>query len=134
MCNRNATLTTSALYEWGCLEPRLYTLKLCCSLDFLAPNRYEIDLSNEILKFDFGQGAAKIPEVKVEVWKKNLPTRPAVRARVRTRPLGRYFFWPPTLTSDIFAAPWPKSMFSTSFERSTSYLFGAQSPRRLNEF
>ena len=22
------------------------------------------------------------------------------------------FFWPPTLTSDIFAAPWPKSLFS----------------------
>ena len=27
----------------------------------------EIDLSNEVLNFDFGQGAAKIPEVKVEV-------------------------------------------------------------------
>ena len=34
------------------------------------PNRYEIDLSNEVLNIDFVQGAAKIPEVKVGVWKK----------------------------------------------------------------
>ena len=47
---------------------------------------------------------------------------------------GRYFFCPPTLTSDIFAVPWPKSIFSTSFERSISYLFGDQSPRLLNDF
>ena len=40
---------------------------VCCGRSFLAPNRYEIDLSNEVLNFDFGQGAAKIPEVKVEV-------------------------------------------------------------------
>ena len=34
------------------------------------------------------------------------------------------FFQPLTLTSDIFATPSPKPMFTTSFERSTSYLFG----------
>ena len=37
--------------------------------EFLAPNRYEIDLSNEVLKIYFGQGAAKISEVKVGVKK-----------------------------------------------------------------
>ena len=31
----------------------------------MAPNRYEVDLSNEILNIDFGQGAVKISEVKV---------------------------------------------------------------------
>ena len=31
------------------------------ALGFLSPNRYEIDLSNEVLNIDFGQGAAKIP-------------------------------------------------------------------------
>ena len=31
-----------------------------------APNKYEVDLSNEVLYIDFGQEAAKISEVKVE--------------------------------------------------------------------
>ena len=34
---------------------------------------YEIDLSNEILNINFGQGAAKISEVKVRGRKKYLP-------------------------------------------------------------
>ena len=45
--------------------------------------------SNE--NIDFGQGAAKISEVKVGVRKKYLPTRSTTGAWVRTRPLGRYF-------------------------------------------
>ena len=59
---------------------------------FLSPNRYEIDLSNEVLNIDFGQEAAKISEVKVGVRKKYLPTQSTAGAWVRTRPLGRYFF------------------------------------------
>ena len=39
-------------------------------------NRYKIDLSNEVLNIDFGQGAAKIPDVKLGVWKKHLPNGP----------------------------------------------------------
>ena len=31
----------------------------------MAPNRYELDLSNEVLIIHFGQGAVKISEVKV---------------------------------------------------------------------
>ena len=54
------------------------------------PNRYVINLSNEVLNLDFGQGTAKISEVKIGVLKKYLPTRPTLGA--------------PTLTSDIFAA------------------------------
>ena len=39
---------------------------MCCNdLGLLAPNRYEVDLSNEVLNIDFGQGAAKISKVKV---------------------------------------------------------------------
>ena len=45
-------------------------------MDFLSPIRYEIDLSNEVLNIEFGQGAAKIPEVKVGVQKKYLPNGP----------------------------------------------------------
>ena len=41
---------------------------------------------------------------------------------------------PPTLNSDVFAAPRQKSMFSTSFERSIIYLFGDISPRLWHDF
>ena len=40
------------------------------SLGLWSPNRYEIDLSYEVLNIDFGQGAAKISEVKVRGQKK----------------------------------------------------------------
>ena len=109
-------------------------LKVVQMLWYLVPNRYEIDLSYEVLNIDFGQGASKIPEVKVGVRKKYLPTRLTPGTWVRTGPFGRYFFRTPTLTSGIFAAPRPKSMFSTSFERSISYLFGGQSSKLLNDF
>ena len=70
-----------------------------------TPNKYEVDLSNEVLNIDFGQGPAKISEVKVGRRKKYLPTRPTPRRWVRTRLIGGYFFRSPTLISDIFAAP-----------------------------
>ena len=62
-------------------------------------------ISNEVQNIAFGQGAAKISEVKVGERKKYLPS-----GRVRTRApavgrVGRYFFHPPTLTPGIFAAP-----------------------------
>ena len=65
------------------------------------------DLLNEVLKIDISYEAAKLLDVKVGVSQ-----------------VGRYFFQPPTLTSDILAASQQKSMFSTSFKRSISYLFG----------
>ena len=42
-------------------------------LGLLAPNRYVMDLSNEVLYIDFGRGATKKSEVKVEGRKKYLP-------------------------------------------------------------
>ena len=74
-------------------------------LGLLAPNEYEINLSNEILNIDFGQGASKISEVQIGVWKKYLPTRLTMEQWVRTGPIGRYFFRTLTLTSGIFADP-----------------------------
>ena len=41
-----------------------------------------MDLLNEVLNIDFGQGAAKILEVKIGVRKKYLPTRLTPGARV----------------------------------------------------
>ena len=38
----------------------------CHGLGLLAPNRYEVDLSSEVLNVGFGPEAAKISEVKVE--------------------------------------------------------------------
>ena len=77
----------------------------CYGLGLVATNRYEIDLSNEILNFDFGQEGAKISEVKVRGRKKNLPISP-VRTHVPgVSRVGRYFFQTPDLTSGIFGAP-----------------------------
>ena len=78
------------------------------------------DLSNEVINNNFGPGATKMSEVKVRGWKEYLPTWLTPGAWVKTGLIGRCFFWPPTLTSNVFAAPWPKSMFSTSFERCNS--------------
>ena len=44
------------------------------------------------------------------------------------------FFRPPTLTSDIFAALWSTRTYSTSFERSNSYLFKEWKPRPWHDF
>ena len=64
-----------------------------------------MDLSYEEVNIDFGQEAAKKSEVKVGGQKEYLPS-----GRVRTHApwvgrMGRYFYLPPTLTSNIFAAP-----------------------------
>ena len=40
------------------------------SLGFKSRNRYEMDLSYEVLKIDIGQGATEISEVKVGGQKK----------------------------------------------------------------
>ena len=59
--------------------------------------------------------------IRGQSWKskKYLPTCPVWTDAPRVSWVGRYFFRTTILTSDIFAASWPKSMFSTSFERST---------------
>ena len=46
-------------------------LKLFHGLELLPPKTSEIDLSNEVLNFNFGQGAAKISKVKVGGRRKN---------------------------------------------------------------
>ena len=43
------------------------------SLALWPPNRYEVDLLNEVLDINFGQGAARISDVKVVGQKKYLP-------------------------------------------------------------
>ena len=82
-----------------------HSSKLYYDLGLLIPNRYEIDLSNEVLNIDFGQGAAKIPKVKVGVWKKYLPISLVRTHGPRVSQVGRYFFQTPALTSGIFEAP-----------------------------
>ena len=77
----------------------------CTLQDKWLPNRYEIDLSYEILDIGFEQGAAKISEVKAGGQKKYLPISPARTRAPGVGRVGRYFFRTPTLTSDIFAAP-----------------------------
>ena len=72
-------------------------------MGFGLENRYEIDLLNEVINIDFGQGTTKILEVKVGGRKKYLPTQqPHAPGDAR---ISRYFHQPPNLTFDIFAAP-----------------------------
>ena len=104
------------------LKPRLHTLKVLPCLELLFPNRNVMDLSNEVLNIDFDQEPAKIQEVKFRGKKKYLPISLVRTHASGVSRVGRYFFRSPALTSDISAAPWPKSMFSTSFEISISYL------------
>ena len=68
-------------------------------------NRYESDLSIEVLNIDFGQWVAWISKVKVGSWKKSAGSAPAV---VSNPTKSAIMLRPQTLTSDIFAAPWPK--------------------------
>ena len=103
--NQNRRLLNKPYWNRGTLSQDYTHKKSFKSLGLCPPNRYEIDLSNEVLNIDFGQGAAKIPEVKSGVRKKYLPTWLTLGTRVRTGPLGRYFFQTLTLTSGIFAAP-----------------------------
>ena len=56
------------------------------SLWLLSPNRYEIDLSNEVLNIDFGQEATKISKVKVRGRIKYLPIFPV---RIHVPGVGR---------------------------------------------
>ena len=74
-----------------------------------------MDLSNEVLNNDFGQGAAKISEVKVGGRKKITNSAQFEPMLLESAELADIFFLPLTLTTDIFSAPLPKSMFSTSF-------------------
>ena len=61
-------------------------------LELLAPKKNEIDLSNEVLNFDFGQGAAKISEVKVGGRGKYLLTRPVQTDALGSAKLANIFF------------------------------------------
>ena len=76
-------------------------------MNFSLRNRYEIDLSNEVLDIYFGQGAAKISEVKVGGQKKYQPTQPTPGASVRTELVVKYFF--STSNFDLFLQPLDKN-------------------------
>ena len=64
----------------------------CHRLGLLAPNGYEVDLSNEILNIDFGQGGAKISDVKVGGRKKYLPSSQVQTHAPAVGCVGRFFF------------------------------------------
>ena len=74
------------------------------SLGLQSPRRYEIELSYEVLNIDFGQGAAKISDVKVGGQKKFLPSGPVRTRFARAGPSAEFFFKPPTLMAGSFAS------------------------------
>ena len=62
-------------------------------------NKKGLDLSKQVLWVSVGQRAADLWAVKVGGQQKILPICPARTKGVRTGPLGRIFFKPPTLTA-----------------------------------
>ena len=87
-------------------------------LDRVWVNKGGLDLSKEVLWVFVGQRTAELPAIKVGGLKKILPNGPARVIRVRTGPLGRIFFKPPTLMAGSSAVLWPTKTHSTSLERS----------------
>ena len=79
-------------------------------------------LSNEVLYILVSQEVAKIFEVKVGGGKGNSQLGQLELDAPGAGRTGRFFYRPPTLTFDIFAASWLTRLYSTSFERSDSYL------------
>ena len=87
-------------------------------LDRVWVNKAGFDLSKEVLWVFVGQRTAELPAIKVGGLKKILPNGPARVIRVRTGPLGRIFFKPPTLMAGSSAVLWSTKTHSTSLERS----------------
>ena len=87
-------------------------------LDRFWVNKGSLDLSKEVLWVFVGQRTAELPAIKVGGLKKILPNGLARVIRVRTRPLGRIFFKPPTLMAGSSAVLWSTKTHSTSLERS----------------
>ena len=87
-------------------------------LDIVWVNKGGLDLSKEVLWVSVGQRAPELQAVKVGGQQKILPTGPVRAKRVRTGPLGRIFFKPPTLMAGSSAVLWPTKTHSTSLERS----------------
>ena len=58
--------------NWVPSNKNMLSLKSCYDNNHLTPDRYESDLSNEVLHLLEGQDAAKILEIKVG-GKKNVP-------------------------------------------------------------
>ena len=81
-----------------------------------------LDLSKEVMWVSVGQRAAELPAIKVGGQKKILPNSPARVIWVRTGPLGRIFFKPPTLMAGSSVALWPTKNHSSSLERSKTPL------------
>ena len=92
-------------------------------------------LSSEVLNIDYDQGTAEISKDKVGGRKNIRRFSPGCRDASVSKPAkSAIIFRPSTLTSIFFAAPSSKSMISTSFERSISYLFGAKKQRPWHDF
>ena len=85
-------------------------------------NKRGLDLSKEVLWVSVGQRAAELQAVKVGGQPKILPSGLVRTHFARAGPLGRIFFWPPTLMAGSSAALWPTEIHSTSLERSKPLL------------
>ena len=70
------------VYNRGTLSQHYAPLKSYFELDLLAQNRYEIDLSNEVLKLILVKGLQKYQRSKLEVEIKSASLAPSMGASV----------------------------------------------------
>ena len=131
-------LTTSVLtkasvwYEIGILWANITQVKShAIALDFWPPSRYKLEFSNEALYTLVSQENEKVLEVKVRGWKKVCRISQPLAHQCRIGPSRQFFS---TFIFDLWYFLQLlnlKKVYSTSFERSDSYLFGGQEPKAM---
>ena len=115
--NETAPLLNKYYWNEGILNEDKIHLVCFYTLDRDCVNKRGLYLSKEVLWIFVGQGAAELQSVKVGGQNKILLIRPARTKRIRTGPIGRILFWPPTLTASNLDASWSTETHSTSLER-----------------
>ena len=117
---RDTPICLCMMWNRGILSQKKNMIRVKLEPWASTPNRYESDLSNEVLYILVGQMAEKISEVKLKKICQISRAPGASGSRWAALAISNR---PPTLTSDIFAASSPTRADSTSFKRSYHYLF-----------
>ena len=116
-------------YDLGVFQLSLMWVKNAARLFFfLNPNRYMLVLSNEVLWVHVAYVVSKISKIKVSAFWAFWFSYAHASILPCTQVLNLMAQIFQSLIVCNFAASQPKSMISTSFKRSKTYLLGARNP------
>ena len=117
-------------YDLGVFQLSLMWVIIAARLFFfLNPNRYMLELSNEVLWVHVAYVVSKISKIKVSAFWAFWFSYAHASILPCTQVLNLMAQIFQSLIVCNFAVSWPKSMISISFERSKTYLLGARIPR-----